>query len=454
MEHIPPNASKTNKRLTPSADSGEDVESLSFYFRQLGNLPMLDADGLQKLGEEIDRCSAEFSREVLHIGFAAEEILRLLDECLAGNGDPADVFTPSVLHLAEFSPGKIRSKTLEKLKKSITAAHRNFQEAFRSGKKISICAARKKLAGELSAYGLQYDIIGEFYRIFQNYLSMPDANVAGSENRKLLLSRAACLGKELEPFCRHLQSLSDRLAEVRNRMLETNLRLVVSIAQHYRNRGLQFNDLIQEGNLGLLRAVEKFDFKLGHKFSTYANWWIRQNISRAIAEQSRIIRIPAHMIHAINAINHAEQRFMQENDRLPENEELAAILEMPVARLSAIRKMACQTISLQSSIPAGPENSVWEDVIADDSNHSPVREFARKVLYEQLYKMLDTLPERDRQIIILRFGLFGNKPLPLAEVSTHFQLTRERIRQLEIQILETLRKLAQNQFFDGILQSE
>ena len=259
---------------------------------------------------------------------------------------------------------------------------------------------------------------------------------------------------EFTGYIRELLDTHEQLQELRQKMIEANLRLVISIAQKYRNRGLPFNDLIQEGNLGLLRALEKFDFRLGNKFSTYASWWIKHNISRSIAEQSRVIRIPAHMVHAINSMTWAEQRFIQTNGREPEVEELAAMLEMPVARVSAIKKMSCQTISLQAPIANSEDGAMLEDLIADDSSANPVREFARNLLYEKLYEMLRTLPERDQQIIILRFGLFGQPCLPLVEISKRFNLTRERIRQIEAKIIENLRSPAKLKYLDGCVQTE
>ncbi len=430
--------------------SGDERATLSIYFRQLGSLPQFTPEEIAGIGALIDKTSREFRAVVLEIGFSSGEFLRMLEDCLNGK-DPSDLFMPSALRLPEFA-AENRRQTLLDLQKEISAAAAEFRAAFKAGKLKPLAEARQKLAGILGRYDLQGDVVSEFYRIFQNYASLPGAGDPKSENHQLLLQKAALMKSEFKPFVERLQKASDALAAVRNQMCEANLRLVVSVVQHFRNRGVPFGDLIQEGNLGLMRAVEKFDFKLGHKFSTYANWWIRQNVLRAIAEQSRVIRIPVHMVNTINAINRAEQHFIQENGRIPENEELAAILELPLARLSAIRKMACQTISLQAPLSDSPASSVLEDMIADDSSHEPDHDLAKKVLYERLYEMLSSLPEREQQIIILRFGLFGNQPLPLVEVSSRFNLTKERIRQLEIQILANMRKQAQDNYFDGVPQ--
>ena len=430
--------------------SGDDRGTLSIYFRQLGSMPQFSPEEIAGIGALIDGKGCEFRMAVLEIGFVAGEILRMLDECLNGK-DLSDLFMPSALRLPEFAPEQ-RMQTLLDWKNRITEANAIFRSAFSAGKLAPLGDARRNLAGILGQYDLQGDVISEFYRIFQNYAALPGVGDPKSENHRLFLQKAALMKSEFKPFIERLKMADKALAAVRNQMCEANLRLVVSVVQHFRNRGVPFGDLIQEGNLGLMRAVEKFDFKLGHKFSTYANWWIRQNVLRAIAEQSRVIRIPVHMVNTINAINRAEQRFIQENGRIPENDELAAILELPLARLSAIRKMACQTISLQAPVSDSPASSVLEDIIADDSANGPVHDFARKVLYERLYEMLGSLPEREQQIIILRFGLFGNRPLPLVEVSSRFNLTKERIRQLEIQILANMRKLAQHNYFDGVPQ--
>ena len=430
--------------------TGDDRGALSIYFRQLGALPRFTPEEIAGIGALIDQKSRDFHLLVLEIGFVPGEILRMIGECLNGK-DPADLFMPSTLRQPEFDTGK-RLKTLQKLHKEIFSALSDFRAAFKEKKLNAIVESRRKMLDIIGRYEFQGDVFGEFYRIYQNYASLPGVGEPQSENHRLFLQKTALMKSEFKPFTAKLQQAGEALSAVRNQMLEANLRLVVSIVQPFRNRGVPFGDLIQEGNLGLMRAVEKFDFKLGHKFSTYANWWIRQNVLRAISEQSRVIRIPVHMVNTINAINRAEQRFIQEKGRVPENTELAAILELPLARLSAIRKMACQTISLQAPLADSPASSVLEDMIADDSAHDPVHEFARKVLYERLYEMLENLPEREQQIIILRFGLFGNRPLPLSEVSGRFNLTKERIRQLEIQILANMRKLAQDNYFDGVSQ--
>ena len=434
-------------------------DSLNIYLRQIGQMPMLSSDELAALGAEIDRIDREFRRELLQFGFASYEVLRIIDRCINGE-NPADHFTPSAMKMPDMSH-KNRGQALQTWKNEITAIAQKVVDALKSSPEERR-QIRLQQAELLSRYDLAGDYLEEFFAIINEYLRMTGTGIHSKNIRfdtlsrrqlELICRKFAMPPEELPGYLQTLRNVRERLMNIRNRMIEANLRLVISIAQKYRNRGLQFNDLIQEGNLGLLRALEKFDFRLGHKFSTYASWWIRQNIARSIAEQSRVIRIPSHMINTINAMNRAEQRFIQEHDRVPEVQELAAMLEVPVARLSAIRKMAWQTISLQAPLTGSDEGSMLEDIIADDHSASPIHDYARRILYDKLYEMLGTLPERDQQIIILRFGLFDQKPQPLVEVSNRFGLTRERIRQLEVQILENMRRMARENYFDGEIQT-
>ena len=232
-------------------------------------------------------------------------------------------------------------------------------------------------------------------------------------------------------------------------MVEGNLRLVVWIVNQYSYRQLSVSDLVQEGNLGLMRALEKFDFNLKHKFSSYASWWIRQSIGRAIAEQFRVIRIPGHMISTIAAINRVEQRFILEHDRMPEVEEIAALLEMPPARISAIRKMARQTISLQSPLSVDSDGSSLEDVLPDEQALEPSQKISEKSMQKQLQRLLDSLNERERLILTMRYGLMGESVKTLQEISEHFNISRERVRQLEMQTLNKLRTPENLRLFGG-----
>ena len=188
-----------------------------------------------------------------------------------------------------------------------------------------------------------------------------------------------------------------------------------------------------------MRSLEKFDFNLKHKFSTYASWWIRQSIGRAVAEQFRVIRIPAHMVSTIAAINRTEQRFIMEYGRMPEVAEIAAVLEMPAARVSAIRKMARQTISLQSPLSVDTDGSNLEDVLPDEQAVDPAQEISDATVHKQLVRLLAGVTERERMILTMRFGLMGQRVRTLQEISDHFNISRERVRQLEMQTLNKLR---------------
>lgn len=423
--------------------SGTDFSSsLDSYLNSVGKLSHSDPETTSRLIESIDALQEEIGRKLTAFGFTALEFCRCLEECFNSGSSPEDYFLSSSLRQnADARPQQIMEQ-LKKWQQEIRLRHEELFSSFSKGEECH--EKRLALSETLQMFRPNGSMLNELYQAAVGYAEVTPGNSKQAEERSLMCFH------EFQSSLEELKNLRNKLEQLHARMAECNLRLVVSIAGKYRESRVPLNDIIQEGNLGLMVAVQRFDLKLGNRFSTYAGWWIKHYILRAIAEQSRVVRLPLHMIQAIQNMNRAEQRFIQNEGREPEHHELAALLEMPVARVSALRKMAAQSLSLQAPLNTDEDSSTLEELIAPEENSEPWRNYARRLLYDKLHEMLNSLPERERQIIIYRFGLCGENALPLGEISSRLNLSRERVRQLENKVMAQLRSKEYLKFIDGL----
>ena len=431
--------------------SPEDADALSIYMRQIADTPLLSHEEEISFAKEYDLITDCFRKLLYRIAFVADEHLRIISDInldgvesnfvipFDGDGSSSTLKPESIfMDLTDWS---------EQISSKLTALRSNVLE---NGSASKAEFLRDSLVETLTRHSLRTEFINEWYEVAQGYLKESSSlKKEASEKSRYLLERLLMNSADFSSLMKELKTLSKSADAVRNKILKSNLRLVISIAKKYQSRGLQLQDLIQEGNLGLMKAVDRFDYRRKHKFSTYATWWIKQTIMRAIADQGRVIRIPVHMIATLNKMFQAEQLLLQDNGREPEIEELAAKLDMPIPRVRSLKRMAQQTVSLQSPLTMGDGGAVVEDMLANPNTDDPRNDAAYSMLKEKITEAFLTLTEREGQILRMHYGLLGESVKTFAELSGIFNVSCERIRQIEIKAIEKLRDPSRRKFLDG-----